>query len=117
MVEQNELVQPLVLSASDVSGAGRSRSGRSERCESSACSCPGRASSTLVDRAKVLGFQAETRALKSEVLPTAGGSSTWDRCVGDRPGDRTHNLEVGLDLAAPILVVLDLLCGSSVVNC
>ena len=88
MVEQNELVQPLVLSASDVSGAGRSRSGRSERCESSACSCPDRVSSTLVDRAKVLGFfRAETLALNSEVLPTAGGSSTWDRCVGDRPGD------------------------------
>ena len=36
---------------------------------------------------KYLVFQAETLALNSEVLPTAGGSSTWDRCVGDRPGD------------------------------
>ena len=69
--EQNELVQPLVLSAADVSGAGRSRSGRSERCESSACSCPDRVSSTLVDRAKVLGVSS--RDSGSEVRGVADG--------------------------------------------
>jgi hypothetical protein len=69
--EQNELGQLLVLSASDVGGAGRSRSGRAERSGSSACSCPGRVSSTLVDRAKVLGFSS--RDSGSDVRGVADG--------------------------------------------